>query len=56
MIETLKRLANALVFANVETLGELRTRLRSLEPRPETPAPRGGRETAPAMTGMHRPA
>jgi hypothetical protein len=57
MIETLKRLSTALAFANVETLGELRSRLRNLESRPETPAasaPRNGHEPAPAMTGMHR--
>lgn len=59
MIETLKRLSNALAFANVETLGELRTRLRRLEARSETPAasaPRGGHAAAPAVTGLHRPA
>lgn len=59
MIETLKRLSNALAFANVETLGELRTRLRCLEAWPETPAasaPRGGHEAASAVTGLHRPA
>jgi len=59
MIETLKRLSTALAFANVETLGELRTRLRSLETRPETlgaPPVRPGHEPPPAITGIHRPA
>lgn len=59
MIETLKRISNALAFANVATLGELRTRLRSFETRPETlgaPPVRTGHEPAPAITGIHRPA